>query len=257
VIELRGASKLFPASGTQEVGLYAVDLVVREGEFLALLGPAGSGKSTLLSLIGCMAAPSHGEVVFRGTSIASLREDARSQLRLKSIGFMFPSHYLIEELSVRENVELPLIYAGVTRKRHERSTRLLTEVGMLDRADELAAGMRPSEMLNVALARALINDPVLIVADEPTRAVGWEGARRLLGTLRSLSKQGRTIVLATDDENVADAASRVVRMGRGTFGNLEPQAASEVAGAAPSSTPVKRFRRRIQEITDDLTELGA
>lgn len=255
MIELRGASKLFPAKGTQEVGLYGVDLVVREGEFLALLGPAGSGKSILLSLIGCMAVPSYGEVIFRGTSIASLREDARSRLRLKSIGFMFPSRYLIEELSVRENVELPLIYAGVTRNRHERSTKLLNEVGMVDRADELAAGMTASDMLSVALARALINDPDLIVADEPTRAVDWDSARRLLGALHLLSRQGRTIVLATDDENVADAAGRVVRMRGGTI--LEPPAAPEVAGAAPPPAPVERLRQRIHEITDDLAELGA
>lgn len=257
MIELRGASKLFPANGTQEVGLYGVDLVVREGEFLALLGPAGSGKSTLLSLIGCMAVPSYGEVIFRGTSIASLREDARSRLRLKSIGFMFPSRYLIEELSVRENVELPLIYAGVTRKRHERSTKLLNEVGMVGRADELAAGMGASDMLSVALARALINDPDLIVADEPTRAVDWDSARRLLGALHLLSRQGRTIVLATDDENVADAASRVVRMRDGTLRTLEPPAAPQVAGAAPPPAPVERLRQRIHEITDDLAELGA
>ncbi len=257
MIELRGASKLFPAKGTQEVGLYGVNLVVREGEFLALLGPAGSGKSTLLSLVGCMAVPSHGEVIFRGTSTASLREDARSQLRLKSIGFMFPSHYLIEELSVRENVELPLIYAGVTRKRHERSTKLLDEVGMVDRADERAAGLSSSDRLNVALARALINDPVLIVADEPTRAVDLDSAGRLLIRLRSLSKQGRTIVLATDDENVADAASRVVRMRGGAVSTLEQQAAPKRADAVLPPAPGKRFRQRIHEITDDLTELGA
>ena len=257
MIELRGASKLFPATGMQEVGLYGVDLVVREGEFLALLGPAGSGKSTLLSLIGCMAVPTSGEVIFHGTSIATLGEDARSRLRLKSIGFMFPRRYLIEELSVRENVELPLMYAGVTRKRHQRSTKLLDEVGMLDRAGDLAAGLSASEMLSVALARALINDPDLIVADEPTRAVDWGGARQLLGTLHSLSRQGRTIVLATDDENVADVAGRVVRMRGGAFRTLERPAASALAGVASLPEPVGRLRQRIQEITDDLAEHGA
>ena len=257
MIELRGATKLFPAKGTQEVGVSGVDLFVREGEFLAVLGPAGSGKSTLLGLIGCLAVPTYGEVIFRGISTGLLREEARARLRLKSFGFMFPGGHLIDELSVRENVELPLIYAGVTCKRHERSSKLLSEVGMADQADELAAGMTASDRLGVALARALINDPVLIVADEPTRAVDWETARRLLDTFHELTRQGHTVVLATDDENVADAAGRVVRMRGGTFRTLEPPAVPEVAGAASPPASARRLRHRIHEITDDLAELGA
>lgn len=212
MIELRSVSKvLSTAAGAQRHALREVTLSVHRGELLAISGPSGSGKSTLLSLLGCIDVPTSGRVVFEGTDTRSLKAAQLARFRLQHVGVIFRQRHVVPELTVRDNVELPLIYAGVTRHRHERSKDALETVGLLEMQDQMARSIDVADALVVALARAIVSEPVLIIADEPTSAVDHAGAIRFLSLLRQVGRE-RALVLATDDEAVAGIAERSVRL---------------------------------------------
>lgn len=239
MIELRSVTKVYSTAVTTVTALSNINLTIQRGEFIALVGPAGCGKSTLTRVIGCLEVPSSGQMTFLGVDPTTLNDDELSRLRSRTVGFIFRSGNLVDDLTVRENVELPLLYAGVRRARHERGTMALAQLGLLERAEQPVVSLFLADQQRVALARAIANDPLLVVADDPTGSIDMGSAEELLCTLTDWHTQGRTIVLATDDERVASVASRIVRLAEGSI-TTAPR-----AGAAS------------QERTERRAELGA
>ena len=210
---LVGAAKVYRRGAAEVVALDDVSLAVEDGECLAVMGPSGSGKSTLLSLLGCLDRPSRGEYFLDGVPAAGLSDRELSRLRNRTIGFVFQSFQLIPQLTVLENVETPLLYGAVPPDEWQpRARAALDRVGLAHRADHRPGELSGGEAQRTAIARALVGEPRLILADEPTgnldSATGEEIARLLLG----LHGQGRTLVLVTHNEALGARAERVVRL---------------------------------------------
>jgi putative ABC transport system ATP-binding protein len=217
MIELASVGKIYGSASAPVTALRDVNLVIQRGEFVAIVGPSGSGKSTLLNLIGCLDQPSSGHLVFLGEDTATLNDTKLSRIRNRSIGFVFQMFNLVPELTVYENIELPLVYAGVTRQRRALTTKVLERVGMSHRAEHPASLLSGGEQQRVAIARALVNDPALILADEPTGSIDPVSAEGVMQLLGELHDQARTIVLVTHNVSVAAVAQRVVRIDSGTI----------------------------------------
>jgi putative ABC transport system ATP-binding protein len=193
--------------------LHAIDLEVRRGEFVAVLGQSGSGKSTLLNILGCLDRPSAGTYVLEGEDTARLDDNRLSALRNRSIGFVFQSFQLVPQLTVLENVEVPMFYAGVPRaERHRAAAERLEEVGLSGRLHHRPSQLSGGEQQRVAIARALSNRPHLLLADEPTGNLDSATGEQILGLIRELHRSGRTVVMITHDAHVAAAAARRVRI---------------------------------------------
>jgi putative ABC transport system ATP-binding protein len=193
--------------------LHGLDLKVEVGEFLAIVGPSGSGKSTLLNILGALDRPTSGSYLFNGDDISRFNDRKLSRLRNDQIGFVFQSFQLVAHLSVLENVELPLFYARVPRrKRHERCKELIDQVGLSHRLTHLPSELSGGERQRVAVARALSNEPDLILADEPTGNLDSKTSGEVMQLLHDLHAAGRTIVLITHDNEIARAAPRRVRL---------------------------------------------
>lgn len=214
MIELTAVGKTYP--GSTAPALHEVTFSVLRSEFVAIIGPSGSGKSTMLNLMGCLDRPSTGKLIFLGENTAKLNDMRLSRLRNRSIGFVFQMFNLVPELTVRENVELPLVYAGVTRHRRELTLRALDDVGIAHLADQRAALLSGGEQQRAAIARALVTDPPLILADEPTGSVDTDTAEQVMALFGDLHDQGRSIIVVTHSPQVAAVARRVVRLENGT-----------------------------------------
>jgi putative ABC transport system ATP-binding protein len=213
LVELRGVGKTYTRGAREVSALRDVTLRIAEGESIAIIGPSGSGKSTLLAILGCLDRPTAGEYLLRGEPVATLDDERLSRLRNRSIGFVFQAFHLIPQLTVAENVETPLLYAGVPPARwRERALSCLERVGLLPRADHLPTELSGGEAQRTAIARALVTEPRLVLADEPTgnldTATGDEIARLLDG----LHRDGRTVVLVTHNEALAARAQRVIAL---------------------------------------------
>jgi len=219
MIELASVGKIYGSASAPVTALRDVNLVIQRGEFVAV-GPSGSGKSTLLNLIGCLDQPSSGHLVFLGEDTSKLNDTKLSRIRNRSIGFVFQMFNLVPELTVYENIELPLVYAGVTRQRRALTTNVLERVGMAHRAEHPASLLSGGEQQRVAIARALVNDPALILADEPTGSIDPASAEQVMELLCELHDQARTIVLVTHNMSVAAVAQRVVRIESGTISEM-------------------------------------
>jgi len=205
--------KTFESEGAPVRALRGVDLVVAPGEFVAVAGPSGCGKSTLLNLVAGLESPSDGEIVLGGESLAGKDESELAHLRRRHIGFVFQFFNLLEDCSALENVVLAAVIAGVSRRRAEtRARELLDLLGLPDKAAELPAVLSGGQRQRLAIARALANEPTVLLADEPTGALDSAGGLEVLELFRRLHASGQTILLVTHDEHVADAAERVVRM---------------------------------------------
>jgi putative ABC transport system ATP-binding protein len=193
--------------------LRGIDLTVRSGELVAVMGPSGSGKSTLLHILGGLDSPTTGEVIVNGSRIDTMREGKRAVLRRTQVGFVFQAFNLISNLSVRDNVELPALVAGFTpgiaRQRREHQ---LEGLGLSDRTRNIPAQLSGGEKQRVALARALVNEPTILLADEPTGNLDSRNALEVLRLLRQTHEQGQTILMVTHDPNVASIAQRVIFM---------------------------------------------
>lgn len=236
MIELRSVGRSYERAAETIVALHDVTLSIQSGEFLAVYGPSGSGKSTLLNLIGCLDRPTFGQVLLNGVDPATLGDSELSKLRNRLIGFVFQAFNLVPSLSVTENVEMPLVYAGVPhRGRRELIARALDRVGMAHRANHPAGLLSGGEQQRAAIARALVNDPQLVLADEPTGSVDDVSAGQILKTLRELHDAGVTIVVVTHVAEVAAAAQRTVRLANGTLRNIDGPA---WARSAPAPRPV-------------------
>jgi putative ABC transport system ATP-binding protein len=213
VLRIERLRKTFESDGLPVRALRRVDLTLRAGEFVAIMGPSGCGKSTLLNLIAGLDTPSDGELVLAGTSLAGKSENERTLLRRKHIGIVFQFFNLLEGMRVLENVTLPAAVAGASgRQAQRRALDLLDVLGLADKAHELPTVLSGGERQRLAIARALANEPTLLLADEPTGALDSEGGLEVLELFRRLHGEGQTILLVTHDQPVADAAQRIALM---------------------------------------------
>lgn len=213
MIKLEQVKKIYPMGETKVQALRGVDLEIRQGEFVAVMGPSGSGKSTLLHLLGCLDLPTEGKIYLSDLDVARLNEDHLAQIRGKKVGFVFQMFNLIPTLTALENVELPLLFQRVSRgQRKARARELLEKVGMADRLHHKPTQLSGGERQRVAIARALASDPEIILADEPTGNLDSESGRAVLELLRQLNREGKTIILVTHNPEAAAYADRVVRI---------------------------------------------
>ncbi len=216
MIEIVGVSRTFQVGGQPVHALRDIDLNFEDGEYAAIMGPSGSGKSTLLHILGLLDRPDRGHYRLDGLETTEIGEERRAQLRRDRIGFVFQSFHLIPRLSAAENVELPLVLAGLApAQRRERVARILAAVGLADRAhhrpDQLSGGQRQ----RVAIARATIMEPGLILADEPTGNLDRASGREVIETLEALNTRGLTLLVVTHDAELAARARRRIRMDDG------------------------------------------
>jgi putative ABC transport system ATP-binding protein len=225
VIELRSVTKTYGNGKVSVTALHTVDLVVERGEFVAIMGPSGSGKSTLMNIIGCLDIPTRGRFSLDGVDVRTLDDAALAEARLRKIGFVFQSFNLIPRTSAMENVELPLTYGGVKPKeRRRRALEALDAVGLADRAEHLPSELSGGQQQRAAVARALVSDPALLLADEPTGNLDSASTAEVMALFRRLNGEGRTVVLITHEDEVASYARRVVRLRDGRIVSDERRA---------------------------------
>lgn len=211
VIDIQGITKTYVNGKLSVPVLHGIDLVVNKGEFVSIMGPSGSGKSTFMNILGCLDRPTTGSYRLNGDEVATLSDDELAYVRNKQIGFVFQSFNLLTKLTALENVELPMIYAGVNKKmRIERATQLLQSVGLGERMDHLPSELSGGQRQRVAIARALANNPAIIMADEPTGNLDSKSTIDVMNIFRGLHNEGRTILLVTHEPDIATYASRNV-----------------------------------------------
>jgi putative ABC transport system ATP-binding protein len=216
VIDLRDVRKTYRMGDIAVHALRGVSLTVNRGEYVAIMGTSGSGKSTLMNIIGCLDLPSAGAYRLNGFDVRDVEEDVLSDVRNRSIGFVFQSFNLIPRTRALANVELPLSYAGVARAaRRDRSLTALRAVGLGERVDHMPSELSGGQQQRVAIARALVTDPALILADEPTGNLDTASTAEVLAIFERLSDEGRTVVLITHEDEVAHRARRVIRLSDG------------------------------------------
>ena len=213
MLQMRELSRAYRTDTIETTALDAIDLEVFPGEFVAIMGPSGCGKSTLLNVMGMLDAPSGGSYLFDGVEVAGLGEAKLAQMRKTNIGFIFQSFNLVDELTVRENIELALLYHGVpSADRKARVEAVMDRVGIAHRARHRPSQLSGGQQQRVAVARALVAEPKLILADEPTGNLDTTHGEEVMGMLRTLNAAGSTIVMVTHSPAHADYASRVVNM---------------------------------------------
>lgn len=214
VIRINGIEKTYVLSAENIVrALRGVQLDIHEGSYVAIMGPSGSGKSTMLNILGCLDRPTAGEYWLGGENVANMTDDRLSEVRGKRIGFIFQSYNLIAQLTVIENIQVPLIYQNEDpRKHHDRCVELAKLVGLGDRLDHRPTQLSGGQQQRVAIARSLVNDPLMILADEPTGNLDSKTGAEVLEMIDHLNGEGKTIVLVTHDDKVAKRAQRVVHM---------------------------------------------
>ncbi|WP_134703803.1 ABC transporter ATP-binding protein [Ammoniphilus sp. YIM 78166] len=227
MIRLSGITKEVTQGGTPVSILQSIDLHIAAGEFISIMGPSGSGKSTLLNILGLLDEPSSGEYSFEGSQVNNLSSNKQAMFRNDRIGFVFQSFMLIPRMSVKENVILPLLYTNVSRReRNNRMEEALKQVGMLEKAKEPIINLSGGQKQKVAIARAIVTDPDLILADEPTGNLDQKSKEDVLQIFKSLHQRGKTVVLVTHDLEVAQVAQRVMTMRNGQW--LEPNLKQKV-----------------------------
>ncbi len=214
VIELRGITRVYGSGDIAVRALDGIDLTVRAGEFIAIMGPSGSGKSTAMNVIGCLDTPTSGHYRFMGVEVAGLSRDQRALLRRHYIGFVFQGYNLLPRNSALQNVELPLIYRGRPRaERHKAARAALARVGLEDRAHHDPGALSGGQQQRVAIARALVGGPKIVLADEPTGNLDTRTSAGIMEMLKALNREaGLTIVMVTHEEDMARHADRLIWM---------------------------------------------
>ena len=213
LIDIKGVQKVYTVGHEKVYALKQIDLEIYKGEYVALMGPSGSGKSTLMNIIGCLDVFSEGQYILNDTDVSSMTENALAEVRNKEIGFVFQTFNLLPRMSALENVALPLVYAGWNKKdRLAKAQEVLTSVGLQDRMlhkpNELSGGQRQ----RVAVARALVNNPSILLADEPTGNLDSKTSIEIMQLFKDIHAKGNTIILVTHEEDIAQHAKRIVRI---------------------------------------------
>lgn len=216
LIKLQDVYKIYHMGDSEVHALDGVSLDIRRGEFVAIVGQSGSGKSTCMNIIGCLDVPTSGKYYLNGVDVSTMKDDEQAQIRNKMLGFIFQQYNLIPKLNLCENVELPLLYAGLPpAERQRRAMASLARVGLEDKAQNLPSQLSGGQQQRVSIARALAGDPPVILADEPTGALDSHTGREVLSFLQKLHQGGNTIVLITHDNSIARQAQRIVRLADG------------------------------------------
>jgi putative ABC transport system ATP-binding protein len=255
LIELHELSKVYGFGEASTLALDEVDLLVEKGEFIAVMGPSGSGKTTLLNIIGLLDRPTHGDYRLNRRQVARLRNGRQAKLRRDSIGFVFQSYNLIHRLNVLENVALPLAYRGMTPvKRWQAASDMLERVGMRDREYFLPRHLSSGQAQRAAIARALINNPSIIIADEPTGNLDSFDSKVVMELLADIHRQGNTILLVTHNPELTRYASRVIYMSDGMIVGDEKTAIGSLAKGA-RRIYFSRYRRTAEDITAGVSAL--
>jgi putative ABC transport system ATP-binding protein len=214
VIEIENLTRVYQMGETEVRALDGVSLHVEHGEFLAVMGPSGSGKSTFMNIIGCLDRPTSGTYVLEGVDVSSLGRDARAEIRNDKIGFVFQNFNLLSRTSALENVELPLLYSKKSKlteaESRARALRCLERVGLGDRWDHTSAQLSGGQQQRVAIARSLVNEPAILLADEPTGNLDSRTSEEVMAIFQALNDEGKTVVLITHEPDIAQFSRRVV-----------------------------------------------
>ena len=220
LIEFQNIYKIYIMGDSEVHALDGVSMKIYKGEFVAIVGQSGSGKSTCMNIIGCLDVPSRGKYFLRGTYVSTMKDDEQAEIRNKELGFIFQQYNLIPKINVQQNVELPLMYAGLSEKEQERRALIsLDRVGLKAKAKNMPQQLSGGQQQRVSIARALAGDPSIILADEPTGALDSKTGKEVLKFLKKIHSEGNTIVLITHDNTIAAQAERVIRIqdGRITY----------------------------------------
>lgn len=206
-------TKSYYMGGEELKALNNVNLVINEGEFVSVLGPSGSGKSTFMNIVGCLDEPTEGQYILAGQTVAHLSEKELARIRNKEIGFIFQNFQLLPRLSALQNVELPMVYAGVpTAERRKRAIAILERVGLGDKLPNLPTQLSGGQQQRVAIARSVVTEPSILLADEPTGALDQKTGAQIMDLFKELNKEGRTIIMITHDENIASNGNRILKI---------------------------------------------
>jgi putative ABC transport system ATP-binding protein len=213
VIEIAGITKEYQMGHTLIQALRGIDLAIHRNQYLAIMGPSGSGKSTLMTILGCLDTPTSGYYHFNGKNVAAMEDDELAEIRNREIGFVFQTFNLIPRSTSLQNVELPLIYAGLdSKERLRRAEKALKSVGLADRMDHMPNELSGGQRQRVAIARALVNNPSIILADEPTGNLDSRTGKEIMALFDALYQAGHTIVIVTHEEEIAEHARRILRL---------------------------------------------
>ncbi|MFH2048630.1 MAG: ABC transporter ATP-binding protein [bacterium] len=218
MIDLKNVTKKYTTGTVEFTALKNIDLSIKKGEFIAVVGPSGSGKSTLMNLLGCLDVPSDGEYTLENRSVNKLTSNELADIRNTKIGFVFQAFNLLPYATAYENVEVPLLFAKVsTKKRKQRIVELLSRVGLADKLNNKPTEMSGGEMQRVAIARALANDPDIILADEPTGNLDTASGGEIIKLFHEMWKSGKTIVIITHDMSIAGQTERIIKLRDGVI----------------------------------------
>ena len=216
LIQIRDMRKIYNPGENEVRALDGIDLTICERELVAIIGHSGSGKSTLMNMLGCLDTPTEGSYMLHGTDVSDMEDDELSDIRNKEIGFIFQGFHLIQNLTAVENVALPLIYRGVGKKEREKlALKALEKVGLANRLNHRPAQMSGGQQQRVAIARAIAQAPPIILADEPTGNLDSNSTREIMQILRDLYNEGRTVIMITHDNEIAQQANRVITISDG------------------------------------------
>ncbi len=213
IVKLEGVRKTYQMGPVTVEALRSISLTIYPGQYVSIMGPSGCGKSTMLNLLGCLDRPSSGRYYLGGQDVSTMDDDALSSVRGARLGFIFQSYNLIQQLTVVENIEVPLYYQGMPdHESRQTAVRLATLVGLQERLDHKPTELSGGQQQRVAIARALVNDPLVILADEPTGNLDSKSGAAILGIFDQLHRQGKTLIIVTHDEKVAKHTQRVIRL---------------------------------------------
>ena len=223
LIDIQNLKKIYQTELIEVAALRGINLQVEKSEFVAIMGPSGSGKSTLMNILGCLDIPSEGQYLFNSVDITRLNDDELSAIRNKHIGFIFQSFNLLPRLSALHNVELPLMYAGIDKARRQGLAKTaLEKVGLADRMHHRPSELSGGQRQRVSIARALVNNPGIILADEPTGALDSVSSKEIMEIFKGLHREGNTILLITHEHDVAAYGNRIIHIKDGMITSDQP-----------------------------------
>ena len=249
LIELKDVYKIYPMGAEAVHALDGVSLTIDRGEFVAIVGQSGSGKSTCMNIIGCLDVPTHGTYRLNGRDVGKMNRNELAAIRNEMLGFIFQQYNLLPKLNLMENVEVPLVYAGIPRaERHRRARAVLEQVGLGDKIRNKPNQLSGGQQQRVSIARALVRNPAVILADEPTGALDSHTGREVLGMLQQLHEEGHTVVLITHDNSIAVQADRIIRLedGRVVYDGDSHAPEAIVQPTLLPETPEKTAEQEVQ-----------